>query len=661
MIMKRKLPSQTGKLDEDLLEKKEETEAEQKQTREDKTPEDKAPTETGASGSASDAPQEKQTEEKTPPAPKEEASEDNSDDEWELPEEGASKAAAQSSTPPTEDEASAPDEPSEIPDPFVRGGNDDDMMLATPPGRPSSEADGEGVKPRQHKVSTEALVGDDKAQSKAPEAREPLKEKPASEKQYDSKKDTDKSEEDLSTLFPEGKDTTVTPEGDPDDDTWDLGDLVDVPEEQTNIGGSPFEGPASKPDASPTQQEGAPPPEAEKLPPWKRKRDEDGDKGSYTPKLPQVARKAPSKIGALVSLALVVLLIGGTAAFYQNRDAAVETISKWTGTLNEVGQPVPPETQAQGRQDGQQTAQQNGRSGEGPGQAEPEPQPVNRIAQDEQPDNTASVNDAPRESTISMEVLDVSPEEADEPIVAGDDMQMPEDVDKFTALQQAISEKRAERRTQESARLPGEEGATDPGELTPQEITKRNLKIIRQTNASLAEYRRALAEVDDPALKPRPGQFLDEQRQGADGTLPPPSQQNDQQARQQTSQQQQQPKLYGNKVVSDLSELVAEKQEQDSGVRMLEDFDVSIFEPNRPRVSIPKGITPRLSKEDFPKLEVLSFVPGQGVIGKTRGQEGVLLLGETLEGWELVDVYSNYAEFQKNGKKRIVTYNDANR
>lgn len=694
MIMKRKLPSQTEKLDEDLLEKEKKPEAEQQNNQQEQTsPQDEAAgasqppqgeekvdtssqdqsaeeqkTDAGddADEDISAAPEPPQTEEQ---APDDSQSDSQSDSQAES--EAHSDTQSEPASETLTDTLAVPpqnaqeQDPSEIPDPFVHSAEEDDMTLAAPPQRPDAEPESGGVQRRQHKVSAEALLGDEKAQDKTPEAEAPVREKPAAAQGQDESPQTQKSEqspqqkeEDLSALFPEGKQSPVTPD-ESDDDTWDLGDLVDVPDE-AGTGGSPFESPEKKPDVEPDKQTAAPPPGAEKLPPWKRKRtgDDSGGGGKFTPKLPQVAREAPAKMGALVSLGLVVLLIGGTVVFYQNRDAAVETISRWTGTLGEVGQPVP--------------AEANGQQAEGDGSLQAESvvrqQQGQQQGQQQAGDSAAGQQqrqqDGAQRENINLEVLDVAPDEADEPIVGGDDVEMPEDVDKFTALQEAVAQKRAERRKEGSATLEGEEEPADPSQLSPEEITRRNLQIIRQTNASLAEYRKALADVDDPARKPRPGKFLREQGQ-KNGTLPPPQQAENGQAgsrqAQQQQQQQQQPRLYGNKVVSDLSELVAEKQEKETGVRTLEDFDVSVFDPRRPQVSIPKGITPRLSKEDFPQLEVFSFVPDQGIVGKTRGQEGVLLLGETLEGWELVEVFNNYAEFQKNGKKRIVTFNDANR
>ena len=671
MIMKRKLPSQSGKLDEDLMEKDKKSEA---QTAEQtaQTASKEAAQSAGSSKEESQQNSQEQDQQKSqqqsdaaptpeqnkPNTPESEAPKDTKTEEAQAP----APQNTQETQSFHDDDDDGNNAPGEIPDPFVHDESEDDMTLSAPPQRPTASDAQSSTPPRQRPVSTQALLGeDDKEQTSAQSGNQSERKESGKEKQ-DSGKPTLKDEE-LNDFFPQGQDNKTAPAGsdtdEESDDTWDLGDLVDVPEEHSQIGRSPFDKESETPDADPEQQEGAPPPEAKKLPPWKRKRDSgktesSSDKG-FTPSLPKVAAKAPSKMGAFVSLALVVLLIGGTAMFYQNRDAAVEKISRWTGTLNEVGQPVPA-TQDGTSQKAQEQEQQARLAAESVVRSQEKQEQQQQLEADARA--AQEQRQQPEESTISMEVLDVAPDEADDPIVGDESVEMPEDIDKFSALQEAISRKRAERRGETSAKLEGEPEDMDPSELSPQEITRRNLEIVRQTNASLAEYRKALAEVDDPALKPRPGQFLREQSQQQGGDrLPPPS--SSQQERK--PEQQQQPELYGNRVVSDLSELVTDEVAVDDGLRTLEDFDVSVFDPQRRRVSIPKGITPRFSKDDFPPLEVISFVANQGIIGKSQGQEGVLFLGETIEGWELVNVSSNYAEFQKQGKKRIVTFNNANR
>jgi hypothetical protein len=96
-----------------------------------------------------------------------------------------------------------------------------------------------------------------------------------------------------------------------------------------------------------------------------------------------------------------------------------------------------------------------------------------------------------------------------------------------------------------------------------------------------------------------------------------------------------------------LPEPVAEQPK----VRQLSDFDVAMFEPEKDKVRIPKGIRPRLSTSDFPEMDVLSLVPNKGLIAYHNGQEGVLLIGESVDGWQLVGVNGQAAEFRGNGGK----------
>ncbi|MFZ2620404.1 MAG: hypothetical protein WAX89_05970, partial [Alphaproteobacteria bacterium] len=69
----------------------------------------------------------------------------------------------------------------------------------------------------------------------------------------------------------------------------------------------------------------------------------------------------------------------------------------------------------------------------------------------------------------------------------------------------------------------------------------------------------------------------------------------------------------------------------------------------------PKGVRPRLSATDFPSVELLSLVPDRGIIALNEGREGVLLIGEEVEGWELVAVMTDYAEFRNGQRKHILT------
>lgn len=659
MIMKRKLPSQMGKLEEELVKKPEAEEASTNKT-------DPVAAESPADASApapapesapeqttADAPDAPVVEEQKPTLEAETL--DESPPPSPTAEEEVKQAPAAAQAPPQEEAIDL--SPADIPDPFVHDtADEDDMVMDAPPQRPAdlnSDTEARASAPRKRSISTEALVEDTFQEPVVtPPAQEPPTEEPPKEAELDAFFSSD--EEQNSEPEMEAKPTPKE-----DEDAWDLGDLVDIPEDQQKVGGSPFAEEATagnqEPEAQTSGSGGEDEPTKPSVPPWKRRSKANGADGgksaqSHVPSLPGSEKAAGSRMGVVVSLGLVALLIGGTALFYKNRDVAVEKISRWTGTLDEVGQPVPVPVAEKTEQMAFE-AEQGGLEVESVVKVDASSGTGSVIV--EQPEMVEKADP----SSISLEVLDVAPEEANQPIVADDSVEIPEELDKFSALQEAIARKRSERREKDSAKLEGEPDDLDPGTLEPEEITKRNLEIIRQTNASLEEYRKALANVDDPALKPRPGKFLSDKRDERNGILPPPGRE-DSLAPEQEAQQ---PELYGNQVVSDLSELVTQKAQEDDGIRQLEDFDVSLFDPQRRRVSIPRGVSPRLSAEDFPALEVLSFVQGQGIIGKVNGKEGVLLLGETLEGWELVEVLSHYAEFQKDGKKRMITFKNANR
>ncbi len=573
MVMKRKLPSQSNKFDEELV-----TQAEDKTLAADK-PSD------GHKAAAAD----------TPIAPKE----DNIDILEDIPPPPGQKDAKF-------DLANSPfSMPEDIPDPFVKAQFDEeDMVLETPVSRPDDhhEAMSSNKPPHQHNISTEAILGGN------------------DNKQYSNE---------TVMMAEDTKEAVIVSD---DNQQWDLDDFVDMP--VNKAASAPF---ADEPDRSPFDS--APAVESPKTPPWKKK--SSGEKtilpgDTVAGNVPNVGADIGTKTGGAVSVILIIMLVGGVFFFYQNKDTAIESLSRWTGTLNDVAQDVPITTVP---------------NQEDPLQAEA------IVRNDDITPPTPEVALAPQEqepSNIKLEILDVTPDEAGEPIVGDEELDIPEDVDRFAALQEAIARKRADRRKETSARLEDDKVIVDPTTLPPDELAKRNMKIIGQTNATLEEYRKALSDPENAVVKPRPGQFFDERRTGDKGELlRPPSTR-----KAKATNKKVEPETFGNQLIEDPSELVT--QEQDDGIRKLDDFNVTLFDPGKPKVRIPRGVSPRLSASDFPPLEVLSFVPDYGIIGLNRGQEGVLLIGEVIEGWELINVFGSYAEFHKGEIKRIVTIKNAN-
>jgi hypothetical protein len=69
---------------------------------------------------------------------------------------------------------------------------------------------------------------------------------------------------------------------------------------------------------------------------------------------------------------------------------------------------------------------------------------------------------------------------------------------------------------------------------------------------------------------------------------------------------------------------------------------------------MPKGVRPSIAAGDFPSLDILSLVPGRGLIAYYQGKEGVLLVGEKVAGWRLVGVNATTAEFSSGEKRQTV-------
>lgn len=362
---------------------------------------------------------------------------------------------------------------------------------------------------------------------------------------------------------------------------------------------------------------------------------------------------APASGGfQLVAAVAVLALVGGGAWYMLSKpDNANERLARWSGSLRETTETLP---------DGQ-----NG------------PVPERTVRMDElaqndgllpPPDpNASSIQALPSSGGSSSAVIDfadVAPNQQRGPITADGSEQMPEDIGFIASLQKAIAEKKAERSGDASPGVPSVPAAGAPvtpaatGTETAMDKTIKNEALKAQLDAELAAYRKALVDAGNVAEAPRPAEFLaNAQAQAAQPTPSPYIGANAQSGA--TAPLQPPPaaqaaglppaELYGSNPgnLPVLPEPVAEQPK----VRQLSDFDVSMFEPDKDKVRIPKGIRPRMSTGDFPEMDVLSLVPNKGLIAYHNGQEGVLLIGETVDGWQLVGVNGQAAEFRGSGGK----------
>ena len=530
--------------------------------------------------------------------------------------------------------AAKPAAPHEIPDPFVHAEEDDEAL---PPLDETLDVDHEG----------EAEAGPTMTGAPTPPPWANA-----------SSSDATAAEESVDTGF------TSPPAGRPEtahgDDAWDLEELVKLPERNTE---APQAGAPLRDEASASPFGDGPTVESPKVPPWKRGGGEarSHNSGSEPPELPGVGLASNTfrrKVGSggspvktAVSLVLVGLLLFVSVMFLINRDKTIEMLARWTGTLNEVAQEVPPAEKAM------KPAESGQLKAEEVVHAEAIKRTDEESADDVKAKATAPATAAKDDGNVTVKVLTVPPDEAKKPIEADGSEAIPEDVDRFAALQQAILKKRKEKQQESVAHLKNEMPDVDPTALPPEERTERNMKLINQVNKDLQTYRKALADVDNPALKPSPSKFFEQLRNknGTAGDASTPSL-----AAPKTGAEAAAPagqETYGNPIVQDPSAGVQAKQKKDDGVRTLNDFNISMFQPEAEHVRMPRGITPRMTPVEFPPLEILSLVPNYGLIGYAKGQQGVLLLGETLEGWELVAVHEQYAEFHMGERKKIVTLN----
>lgn len=247
-----------------------------------------------------------------------------------------------------------------------------------------------------------------------------------------------------------------------------------------------------------------------------------------------------------------------------------------------------------------------------------------------------------------------APADPNAPITGNTDTKMPEDISVFAQLQRAIAEQRANKT---DGSVSATEVAAAVAEQAAPAVTKE------QVAAELAAYQRALNENPNNPPKPReffrdPDAFMDGRAANGqtdtaalpDGTLlPPPAGRSATASNAQSNELPPPAELYTNNP-NNLPIVAEPVGAQAPRIRQLQDFAAELMAPEERTVKIPAGLRPRMAASDFPSLEVLSFVPGRGVVATADGREGVLLIGESLNGWELTQVTQDVAEFRAGGR-----------
>lgn len=266
-------------------------------------------------------------------------------------------------------------------------------------------------------------------------------------------------------------------------------------------------------------------------------------------------------------------------------------------------------------------------------------------------------------STAQIAFADVDPNVAQQPITADNSTSMPKDISIMARLQAEIAKARSEKEGTTAPAIPGA-GATvaekEPA-LTP-EALKKELEAYRRTLAESptpvkpSAFKKATqdymdgsatrgvaqtATADVSGAMPMSGTPLlpppDTASAGGNGLLPPPE-------------------LYA-KNPKNLPIVPEPVTNAPTRVRTLADFAEADMasQKDSTKVAVPQNLKPHLSATEFPKLEILSFIPGKGIIAYANGREGVLLIGENLNGWSLAGVNADSAEFRAGRQSRTVT------
>lgn len=328
------------------------------------------------------------------------------------------------------------------------------------------------------------------------------------------------------------------------------------------------------------------------------------DEGHAPPELPNGDKKSDGGGGGFrkgLTIAILLALVVGAVVLLQDGE------NTQSGRTNFADLQEAPPTQSTGRGS--------------------MPAPASPIAE---LDAAALPTPSPTASSADIDFVDVSQDEANQPVVADGTEDMPEELSTIAKLQNEIERLKEQKEQQEEQR-----------------VVEEVLPTKQQIQAELDAYREALAQAQTPEEMSQANEAARSagQRQStrpvtrttaAPAGLPP------------------------GKVLENpynLPTIPEPEENAETRVRTLEDFELEMFTPERDRVRIPNNIRPRLSATDYPQLELLSVVPEQGIIAAHKGREGVLLLGESIEGWQLVGVFTDYAEFRNGQRKYILRFN----
>jgi|GEM_PF-2463859 len=356
------------------------------------------------------------------------------------------------------------------------------------------------------------------------------------------------------------------------------------------------------------------------------------DSKSTPPELPggtgtsaTIAPKKPFNFKAIgmLAAACIVLLVG--AKLFQSKDETQERVARFTGALDNAPKTLTDKQKPSLQPERVVTSSE-----------------LDKLNQELEEDLALLTPPTSQNPTPNSQIafVDVTKEEANQPIMADKDAPLPGEQGFVASLQNAIKNERQKQGQPIEKNIENQIVTT-----SPEARLEESKDLQQQVEDELAAYRQALAQ-SNPNLPVKPNEFFASVNEN--GVLLPPKAQSPAGARGLPASEIYTENPYNLPVIAE------PETDPVQTVRTLDSFDVAMFEPPKNKVRIPRGLKPRLRASDFPEITVLSLVPNKGMIAHTNGREGVLLIGEALEGWELFAVTAQHAEFRSGQRKYYV-------
>lgn len=351
-------------------------------------------------------------------------------------------------------------------------------------------------------------------------------------------------------------------------------------------------------------------------------------------------------------LAVVGLVLGGIFV-YSNMDTTTEVANRWSGSLTEASQDIAETEQEQAQliEEGKDITKAEDVIDFSELSSEDEDQALAGLDDEESQED---------KSTTEINLLDPKVVEktasGKEIIKAEGNEEMPEDVKQGANLISSIT---SELEKQKAAKQGLDDLGSEESEVEEVKQTDEGnaADINKKVDEQLAEYRKLLAQEEDPGKKVKPGKFFSGQyKEGevAEKSAVPVAKVNLDEVVGTTAEEfaASERKVEGHHIIEYPKGVARSKND---GIRTLDHFRSLIVEKEDKRVRMPKNLTPGLRNQGFPKFKVISIVPNYGLIGQYNGKKGILMIGDTFKGWELVGVYESYAEFKSDTRKHIIS------